>query len=40
MPTIVIQALTIVRTYLPQIAKELKRIADSLESQKKENENG
>lgn len=40
MPIIVIQALTIVRTYLPQIAKELKRIADALESQKKENENG
>jgi hypothetical protein len=33
MPTIMMQALTVVRTYLPQIAKELKRIADALENQ-------
>lgn len=32
MTVIEVQALTNVRTYLPQIAKELKRIADSLES--------
>lgn len=32
MPVIVIQTLTIVKTYLPQVAKELKRIADSLET--------
>lgn len=31
MTVIEVQALTNVRTYLPQIAKELKRIADSLE---------
>lgn len=31
MTIIEVQALTNVRTYLPQIAKELKRIADSLE---------
>lgn len=32
MTVIEVQALTNVRTYLPQIAKELKRIADSLET--------
>lgn len=32
MTVIEVQALTNVRTYLPQIAKELKRIADALES--------
>ena len=31
MTTIELQALTVVRTYLPQIARELKRIADALE---------
>lgn len=28
-----VQALTVVRTYLPRIAEELKRIADALENQ-------
>lgn len=32
MTVIEVQALTNVRTYLPQIAKELKRIADALET--------
>lgn len=32
MTVIEVQALTNVRNYLPQIAKELKRIADSLET--------
>ncbi len=39
MPVIVIQTLTIVKTYLPQIAKELKRIADALEQKEKDNDN-
>ena len=38
MTIIEMQTLTIVKTYLPQIAKELKRIADALEQ--KENNNG
>ena len=33
MTTIELQALTVVRTYLPRIAEELKRIADALENQ-------
>lgn len=38
MTVIEMQVLTVVRNTLPQIAKELKRIADALES-KKENAN-
>ena len=37
MTVIEVQALTNVKTYLPQIAKELKRIADALEQKEKDN---
>ena len=33
MTIIEVQALTVVRTYLPRITEELKRIADALENQ-------
>ena len=38
MTVIEMQGLTIIRTTLPQIAKELKRIADALETKEKANE--
>ena len=38
MTTIELQALTVVRTYLPRIAEELKRIVDALENQNNKKE--
>lgn len=38
MTTIELQVLTVIRTYLPQIVKELMRIADALEHNKNDKE--
>ena len=40
MTTIELQALTVIRNYLPKIAEQLNRIADALENQNNPKEKG